>query len=154
MAQHIVYLMNLKTMDRYSYPTGTIGGAIAVGDLVDKTKWMRKFRGAHVYPVVALSDTFMKTRFGGRQRPHFIVKDWKNLGPDKKALPEPKPPALESGAPEKVEPVLRTVEGPSLSEQMGGDEIPPFDDPISEILDTPKPEMTKSGVQKIAGARR
>jgi hypothetical protein len=29
-AQHIVYLLNPETMDRYSFPTGTVGGAIAV----------------------------------------------------------------------------------------------------------------------------
>jgi hypothetical protein len=143
-AQHIVYLLNPETMDRYSFPTGTVGGAIAVREVVDKCKWMRKFRGTHVYPVVLLADTHMRTRFGGRQRPHFIVKRWVNLGPDEKALPAPEPPALESGA-TKAEPSpgLKTVEEPSLKEQMN-DEIP-FDDPISEILDTP---------QKKTAARR
>jgi hypothetical protein len=97
---------------------------------------MRKFRGAHVYPVVALSDTFMKTRFGGRQRPHFIVKRWVNLGPDEKVLPAPKPPALESSA-TKAEPSpgLKTVEEPSLKEQMN-DEVP-WSDPIDDILNAP-----------------
>src|SRR5262249_38155618 len=66
-AQHLVYLLNLATMDRFTFPTGTVGGRIAVHDLVDKTKMMRRFRGANVYPVVTLSDTFMNTRFGGRQ---------------------------------------------------------------------------------------
>src|SRR5262249_24983798 len=34
-AQHIVYLLDPKTMNKYSWPTGTVGGAIAVSDLVD-----------------------------------------------------------------------------------------------------------------------
>lgn len=88
-AQHIPYLMNPATLDRYSFPTGTTGGAIAVRELVNKVKWMRKFHGVHVYPVVTLSDTFLHTRFGGRQRPHFIVKRWIDLGGDEKTLPAP-----------------------------------------------------------------
>jgi hypothetical protein len=46
--QHVVYLLNPETMDKYSFPTGTIGGSIAVRDLVDKVQWMRRYRGAHV----------------------------------------------------------------------------------------------------------
>jgi hypothetical protein len=120
-AQHIVYLLNAATMDRYSFPTGTTGGAIAVRDLVDKTKWMRRFRGQHVYPVVTLSDTFMNTRFGGRQRPHFLIKRWVNLGPDEKVLPAPPTQkALDHLTMEQpTEPP--TVEPPSLSEQMNDD---------------------------------
>jgi hypothetical protein len=86
-AQHIVYLLNPKTMDKYSFPTDTIGGSIAVRDLVDKTLWMRRYRRVHVYPVVVLSDVFMNTRFGGRQRPHFIIKRWIILDGSQQALP-------------------------------------------------------------------
>ena len=74
-AQFIVYLLNGQTMDRYTYPTGTIGGAIAVCDLVDRTNWMRRFRGPDVFPVVALADVFMRTRFGGRQCGLLPVKE-------------------------------------------------------------------------------
>ena len=41
---------------------------------------MRRYRGAHVYPVVVLSDVFMSTRFGGRRRPNFIIKRWIAFG--------------------------------------------------------------------------
>ena len=81
-AQHVVYLLDLKTGERFTWPTGTIGGARSVSDLVDKTKWMRRFRGPAVYPVVTLSDCFMNTRFGGRQRPHCrrrIRRNWNPL---------------------------------------------------------------------------
>ena len=37
---------------------------------------MRRLRGQHVYPVVTLSNTFMNTKHGGRQRPHFVIKRW------------------------------------------------------------------------------
>ena len=92
-AQYLVYLLNPDTAQRYTYTTGTIGGGIAVRDLVDRTNWMRKFRGEHVYAVVTLSDTFMPTRFGGRHRPHFLIKRWVALGGEG-ALPPTEPPAL------------------------------------------------------------
>jgi hypothetical protein len=79
-AQHIVYLLDPATMDRFCFPTGTIGGRICVRDLVERTRWMRCFRGSNVFPVVTLSDTFMNTRYGGRQRPHFLIKRWILLG--------------------------------------------------------------------------
>jgi hypothetical protein len=106
--QHIVYLLDPATMDRYTFPTGTTGGAIAVRELVEKTTWMRRYRGQHVCPVVTLSDTFMKTRFGGRQRPHFIIKRWIELDGDaEKALPTPSdggPRLVENAAAEKPTP--------------------------------------------------
>ena len=93
-AQHIVYLLNPETMDKFCFPTGTVGGSIAVRDLVDKVQWMRRYRGAHVYPVVVLSDVFMNTHFGGRRRPNFIVKRWIAFGEDRQVLPAVAPKAL------------------------------------------------------------
>jgi hypothetical protein len=88
-AQHIVYWLDLNTMDKYTFPTGTNGGRRAIRDLRDKLVWMRKLRGANVYPVVTLSDTFMPTQFGGRQRPHFVIKRWVNLDDGGNLLPPP-----------------------------------------------------------------
>src|SRR6266568_2037843 len=94
--QQVWLLLNPNTMDKYSFPTSTIGGAKATRDIVDKTNWMRGFRGSGVYPVVQLSDTFMPTKFSGRQRPHLIVKRWIAFTDDPtlptaevKSLPEP-----------------------------------------------------------------
>jgi hypothetical protein len=126
--QHIVYLLNLATMDRYSYPTGTTGGAIAVRDLVDRTKWMRRLRRANVYPIVTLTDVFMNTRFGGRQRPHFNISKWIGFGDSDKALPAPSVEAsLDQFAAGKQEPAAKQlevhpIEPPSHGEM--GDEIP------------------------------
>src|SRR5262249_18031636 len=69
---------------------------IAIRELTMKVQWMRRYRGAHVCPVVSLSDTFMNTRFGGRQRPHFIIHSWMNMAPEgsgQAALPSPEAPA-------------------------------------------------------------
>jgi hypothetical protein len=100
-AQYLVYLLNPSTAERYTYATGTVGGGIAVRDLVDRTQLMRKFRGENVYPAVIPSNTFMKTRFGGRQRPHFVIKRWIALGGGG-ALPATDQPALTG--PQAVEP--------------------------------------------------
>ena len=164
--QHVLYLLNLETMDRYTYPTGTTGGAIATRELVDKTNWVRRLRGPNLYPRVALRDVFMNTKFGGRQRPHFEIKGWVQLGDDgAKALPTPAPTPL------PPMPGVKEMPEPTLSEHMGGDEVPTFDDPLPEIdgrvadagaeaaqsaprKPAAQSHTTKRGVTKFAGGRR
>jgi len=151
-AQHILYLLDLKTMEKYTYPTGTTGGRIAVRDLRDKLIWMRKWRGPTTYPMVLLSDTFMKTNWGGRQRPHLKIVRWVQLGGEGgevKALPPSTPPAaaqqqLDMFAKSANKPTQQTtsqsdlplneVKEPSLAEEMN-DEIPDFE---SEKAESPK----------------
>jgi hypothetical protein len=115
--QHLVYLLDPLTMGKYTFATGTIGGSIAVRDLVDRTQWMRRFRGMNVYPVVRLADVFMNTRFGGRQRPYFHVVRWITLGGGG-TLTAQELPQLESSPPTAPE-----VKPPSAKE-VTGDEIP------------------------------
>jgi hypothetical protein len=91
-SQHVVYLLDPRRMGRYTWPTGTVGGAIAVRDIVDRCCWMRKYRGAHVYPVVRLSNAFMPTRFGGRQRPYFDIVKWVSLDGGGAVLTRPRSP--------------------------------------------------------------
>jgi hypothetical protein len=107
-SQHVVYLLDPATMGKYSFPTGTTGGAIAVADLVDRTKWMRRFRGTNVFPVVTLSDVFMNTRWNGRQRPHFLIKRWITFGDA--ALPAVTAPALAGPTPAAAAPPSTTKE--------------------------------------------
>jgi hypothetical protein len=90
-AEFLVYLLNPDTAERFSFATGTIGGGIAVRDLIDRVSLMRKVRGAQVYAVVSPSAVPMKTRYGTRTRPHFVVKRWVRLDG---ALPSTEPPAL------------------------------------------------------------
>jgi hypothetical protein len=106
-AQHVVRLFDPRTMDRFSYPTGTVGGGMCVRDLVDRVKLMRQYRGENVYPVVTLTDTFMPTRYGGRQRPHFNIRKWIKLGDGGGILSPTESPAL-SGP--------QTVEAPTAKE--------------------------------------
>jgi hypothetical protein len=98
--QSVVYLVDLTTMQKYTFPTGTVGGGIAIGELKDAVKLMRKFRGPSVYPVIALSNAFMNTRFGGRQRPALKILRWIAFGPEGTALPPTSPSLLPSSQPE------------------------------------------------------
>jgi hypothetical protein len=152
--QRIVYFWDPATLAKYTWTAGdTIGGRICIEDLTDKIKMMRRIRGERVFATVALSDTFMPTNFGGRQRPHLIVQRdrWVTLD-DCAALPETKAPApaligpatieakpaeaqpsraAEAEVEEKSERVGaaldhfagRTVEPPTLKEELK-DEIP------------------------------
>jgi hypothetical protein len=108
--QHLVYLLNPETMDVFTFATGTVGGAICVRDIRDRTNWMRRFRGSGVYPVVTLSDVFMNTRFGGRQRPHFKAVRFVALGGNGEAK------QITDGG-------LKMVQKPTVSEEIG-DQIP------------------------------
>jgi hypothetical protein len=132
--QYVVYLLDPTTMNKYTYPTSTIGGGIAVRDLVGKVVWMRRFRGQNVHPVITLSDTFMKTRFSAssRQRPHFNIVKWVLLdgggeisSSRSPALsgPASETPAITGPATAPDLASMKTVNPPSAKE-VTGDEIP------------------------------
>src|SRR5262249_18587079 len=74
-AQNIIYFYDLNTIDKYSWPSSitVVGSVRCVQELRDKVTFMRKWRGAHLLPIVTLSDTFMPTRKGGRQRPQLVI---------------------------------------------------------------------------------
>jgi hypothetical protein len=161
-AQHILYLLDPKTMDKFTFPTGTTGGRIAIRDLVDKTSWMRRLRGPNVYAVVLLSDAFMNTKWGGRQRPHFKIVRWVSLGSEGgqvEALPPPVDKPVQPTPEPEPEPELplTTVKEPSLQEEMD-DEIPDFENgnaasaKASPPLPTPRRNVKKPPAK--TGARK
>jgi hypothetical protein len=114
--QNVCYLVDMETMQRFTYPTSTVGGGIALNDLKDAVKLMRRFKGPGIYPVVSPAAKHMSTRFGGRQRPHFIIKRWISFNPEgMAALPPASDKALPSGA--------HVVEQPTLREELN-DDIP------------------------------
>jgi hypothetical protein len=130
--QRVVYLVDLKTMEKFTYPTGTVGGDVCIREFRDKVAMMRRFKGERVFAVVTLGDKYMPTRWGGRQRPELVIKRWIRLGPDGTALPTPAapsaPPSLTTDV--KATPAqharaeaslsdVQEVEEPTLSEQMG-----------------------------------
>jgi hypothetical protein len=123
-AQHVLYLLDPTTMDKFTVATGTTGGRIGIGELRDKIVWMRRTRGPSVHAVVTLGDKFMKTRFGGRQRPDFRIVRWVRLGGEGSgevaALLAPTPA-----------PTLQPVQEPTLAED--------FNDDLPDDLAPPKP---------------
>jgi hypothetical protein len=72
--QHYLYLLD-QLRKRYTYVASTIGGNIAISELVQQVKDARIDYGHETYAKVRLSDTWMRTSYSpdGRQRPHFII---------------------------------------------------------------------------------
>jgi hypothetical protein len=116
-------------LTRYAFVTSSIGGSIAVGDLSDKIKILRRLRGPDITAVVSPRTTLFKTKFSVRKRPDFYVLGPRRLGGDDgggQPLPRPKG-ALTLDAPvtptPEASPMLGTpVESPTLREEMA-DEV-------------------------------
>jgi hypothetical protein len=93
--QYILEFVDLADMQRYYFPTSTIGGFRCIRELDDRVKWMRRYRGENVYPIVRLTHTHMSTQYGGRERPHLEIKDWKRIGGgETEAMSPPQAPLL------------------------------------------------------------
>jgi hypothetical protein len=86
--QQIVYFLDPQSMSQYHWADGTVGGAIGIREAVDSIKAMRRFRPGAA-PVVEFSTTFFPTRYGGRQRPFFVIHSWVTMPGE-----EPQPAAL------------------------------------------------------------
>jgi hypothetical protein len=131
--QHVLEFVDLATMERFSWPTSTIGGSIAVEELVDRINMKRQFyKRVDIWPLVKLTHRFMKTGWEGRERPYLEIRDWywprkgeentlETALAEQKALPSP--PEKMTPAPEKVPPTLEKVPEPTLAEEMK-DELP------------------------------
>jgi hypothetical protein len=120
-SQQIVYFLDPRSMAQFHWPDSTTGSSIAISAAVDSIKAMRRFRPGAA-PIVELSSTFMPTKFGGRQRPHFVIHSWVSM-PGKEpqqpaALPAPAAPTVTGEAI-----TLDAVEPVSLAEEMD-DDIP------------------------------
>jgi hypothetical protein len=140
--QHVVEFIDLTDMACFSWPVGTIGGEMCINDLRDRVMRMRQFRGPGIFPLVTLSDTFMRTRFGGRQRPHLEIKKWVRAGeggevepigatvpptlspPTAAAAPTPAPAApVPATAPATPAVTLQPVSEPTRAEELN-DHVP------------------------------
>jgi hypothetical protein len=86
----VLKLINAATLDLFAFITNSVGGSIAIGDLSDKTKIMRRFRGPNVSPVVSLGVTTFRTNFGPKKRPDLRIVRWLTLSAD--LLPGPDRP--------------------------------------------------------------
>jgi hypothetical protein len=93
---HVAYLVDPETWQIYTFPTSTGGGGQCVRELRESTGLVRRVRGPDINPRVRLSNTFMKTSYGGRQRPSFEIIGYESL---KKATlgTEPNKPLIGPG---------------------------------------------------------
>jgi len=113
------YLLDPITGTVFSYLNNTTGCEIAIGRLESSMTWMRAMRGP-VFPVCKLGDAPMKTRFGMKRRPNFVIVDWRGAG------------GTMIGSPETVPQIGVKVEEPSTKGAIN-DEMPPWDDDISDV---------------------
>jgi hypothetical protein len=90
--QRIVYLLDPANAAVATFINSTFGAKLAVEALKDKVRMYRMIRGQRVYPIVELGKKSMKTKFGVKQRPEFIIHDWRYLGP---AIPNTEVKAIE-----------------------------------------------------------
>jgi hypothetical protein len=135
----LLKLVDLISLTRYVFVTQSGGGGAAIGDLADKVRIMRRFRGPGVVPEISLSKTLFSPKFH-RNRPDFIVTKWLRFGasdggslPPVKPTPE-LPPANDNTQPASAQAVndtprtppvttptqvkIETVEEPSLAEEL------------------------------------
>jgi hypothetical protein len=118
--QHVLELIDIATMAAYSWPTSTVGGSIAIRELIERIQRMRRFRGENVYPAVELTHKHMKTRFGGRERPHLEVCGWYRVG--EHGVEVANTPARPALTKIPTQPPLQAVHEPSRKEELN-DEI-------------------------------
>jgi hypothetical protein len=137
----LLKLIELSQLNRFAFITSTIGGGIAIGDLADKVKVVRQFRGPGVIPIVSLGVTTFRNRHGGvTNRPDFKIHKWIRLAGAEAvtAAPAPQLPAnsnqsatetarVVNESPMTTAPLsttaIETVTVPSLAEEMG-DSLP------------------------------
>jgi hypothetical protein len=87
--QHALYLVCPADGSSFTYISGTVGGRIAIEGLVDRVATMRRLRGCDVLPLIALGAKSMKTKFGQRLRPEFVVDGWRQIGNETKTIAPP-----------------------------------------------------------------
>jgi hypothetical protein len=120
----IAYFLDPADGSIWTYINSTVGARIAVERLRENVHWMRRLRGERVVPLVELASRPMKTKFGQKLRPEFVIKGWRDL---------------ESGPPNASQQLVDHHFETSSVDHIG--------QPVDE------PSMAESG-QKVAGGRR
>jgi hypothetical protein len=77
---YAVYFLDPVTMQIFTWTTNTVGGGQAVRELRESVGMARRMHGDNVYPRVRLTDTFMPTNYGGRQRPQLGIVSYEEIG--------------------------------------------------------------------------
>jgi hypothetical protein len=91
---HIVYLLSVQDVMKFTFINSTVGARIAAARLLDRVQSMQMLRGRSVIPVVTLGNRPMKTAYGQKMRPHFEIVQWRALGGPAPLVPPPQPSPL------------------------------------------------------------
>jgi hypothetical protein len=166
-----VYLLDETDGAVYTHLNHTDGAKIATRELQSRVRWKRAMLGGRkVKPIVTLGRRLVSRQFK-KIGPDFIIVDWRDLEP---GLPQQAAPRQLEDHTEKahelndpVDDIGRPMGEPSM-EKILDDKIPEDkwqqEAAAKAAVDAPatppqkpaaqKPQMTKKGVQKIAGSRR
>jgi hypothetical protein len=78
--QHIVYFLSVENAGLYTFISSSTGAKIAVANLESSIQWMRALRRCpDATPLVRPGDAPMKTGYGLRRRPDFLILSWHSL---------------------------------------------------------------------------
>jgi len=120
--EHQVYLLN-RELDELTFVTSTVGGKVAVAQLVKKVKNLRDYHNdSSLCVVVKLSNTFMSTSYDGLQRPHFVYQRCVRFGIGGTPAPVQLPNKITESLDQFAAADVQTVEKPTAKE-VTGDEI-------------------------------
>jgi hypothetical protein len=99
----VVYLLDPKAMRAFTFVTATTGGFRAVRELKEQIRIARKLQDPNLFPLVTLTNAFMPTQYGGRQRPHFEVKRFVPIDPGGGGERQLEKPGANGGQPPQIE---------------------------------------------------
>jgi hypothetical protein len=78
--QRLLYLLDPATANKFTFATGTIGGAIAISKLKECVTDYRRLQGEGVCAVVTLANAPFKTKYGMKVRPSLRIVGWHHFG--------------------------------------------------------------------------
>jgi hypothetical protein len=92
--ERVVYLIDEATAERFTFVSGTTGAEIAVRDLRQRVQDKRFMCGEGVLPIVEFGCKPMKTKYGQKLRPEFVIVDWRDAGGNAQQLKDVTPLTL------------------------------------------------------------
>ena len=92
-----LYLLSVDTGVTSTFTSNTIGGRIAIDELLQQIQAMRSMNSMRqgAIPIVKLESELFKTQFGMKPRPHFAIQGWRCANGDAIGHDDDEPEQLE-----------------------------------------------------------
>lgn len=74
-----LFLLSVASGVTSTFTTNTVGGRIAIDELLSQVQAMRAMKPGAL-PIVTLESQLFKTQFGMKPRPHFAIQGWRGSG--------------------------------------------------------------------------